>query len=235
MRIIGGKDYYDSVQGTFGVSTDDPVRFIRTNKIITDRQVRESYDYFHRGGKLEWYPFRSSLAHTHFKYAIRILDVIRPFEVYFCGVVYTGYKICINYQPEHITYSFNSLIRYMKRYVKEEQVNSLINSRSTNIDIISRNFDKKDREYFIQNKLSVATNNPNSYVTDQVHLNGYNLGMFGFQQVVDPFSAYQLLEAWISNDLACQVDGPDIIDDKIKIQKHGFDLKTSFRHPVKVK
>lgn len=251
MRIFGGHDYYDSIQGVIGVSADDPVKFVRTNKILTAKDIQ---DHHYTRTRREYLPFDNHPV-THFKnfyYLNR--DLIRSsdsyvqvyaFEVYFCGKVYTGYRVTVSCLPPYITYSYTSLIKYLRKYTRNKfddtprifgRYSSWDYKGDSFVDIISSDYLPATRDYFIRNKLAIATNETGA-VNDmpQVQLNGYNLGKLNFVQIKDPFTAYQELEHWISNDLACQVDGPDIIDDKIKIQKHGFDLKTSFRHPVKLK
>lgn len=56
---------------------------------------------------------------------------------------------------------------------------------------------------------------------------------FGFASQVDPYTAFQEINMFITNVFG--VGEPDTIeiDEKYKIEKHGFDKKTSFRHPVK--
>lgn len=51
----------------------------------------------------------------------------------------------------------------------------------------------------------------------------------GFQRVKDPYTLFQEIETYISNNM-CQKQNPMVVlSDKSKIIKHGFDYKTSFR------
>lgn len=238
MRIFGGHDYYDGVQGALGVSSDDPIRFIRTAKVITQDTIRNASSR-HYKQKTEWLPFElhfiSHLSmYGDINYHYRNIN-IRPFEIFFCGRYYVGYRV-----GEFLTYSFEKLCNHLRTLdVSEEYIQKKMLPTPRKMgypDIFSFLYTKQTQEWMIKNKIAVATND--SYrspdYSNQVVLNGYDLGRYQFQQIMDPFTAYQKLEAYISNDLAGPMDGPDITDDKIKIQKHGFDLKTSFRHPVKV-
>lgn len=56
------------------------------------------------------------------------------------------------------------------------------------------------------------------------------LGDMDFAKAIDPFSAFQEIAMWKGGVLPS--DGPplvEIVDDKIKIAKHGFDPRSSFR------
>lgn len=56
------------------------------------------------------------------------------------------------------------------------------------------------------------------------------LSLFGFQKYVDAFSAFQQIDSFISSILISDAKPMvEIKNDKIKIEKHGFDNKTSFR------
>lgn len=55
---------------------------------------------------------------------------------------------------------------------------------------------------------------------------------FGFDRIKDPFTAFQDISMYVANILIEQKK-LDSVDDKHRIEKHGFDLKQSFRHPKK--
>lgn len=55
----------------------------------------------------------------------------------------------------------------------------------------------------------------------------------GFASQVDPYTAFQEISMFITNILGVGEPITIEIDEKYKIEKHGFDKKTSFRHPVK--
>jgi hypothetical protein len=52
-----------------------------------------------------------------------------------------------------------------------------------------------------------------------------------FQRVLDPFTAYQELDQWISGVLG-QNPEPDEVSDKVKIQQHGFDSWSFRKHKL---
>lgn len=241
MRIFGGRDYYDSVQGMFSVSADDPVRFIRNARTISRSDISTAHSTAYKQ-RVEWLPFELNPI-DHFDYSsIRRLPFgvnLKPFEIYFCGRIYSGYRVEHSTRKGLLTlttYSYKKVLDFLSNADVDVDIEINTHRRVRKLDlpdVYIRHFNPATYKWFVDNKVVLAVNDIYSDV--QVRLNCSNLNQYSFQQMVDPFTAYQQLEAWISNDLACQVDGPDIIDDKIKIQKHGFDLKTSFRHPVKVK
>jgi hypothetical protein len=52
---------------------------------------------------------------------------------------------------------------------------------------------------------------------------------YGFEKIVDPFTAFQEISMYLANILVEQKDVISI-DDKHRLEQHGFDLKQSFRH-----
>lgn len=65
----------------------------------------------------------------------------------------------------------------------------------------------------------------------QIYTNHSYLGLLGFQQILDPYTAAQELCMWWSH--FDQAEPPQVTDNKVKIQKAGFDPVTSFRNPIK--
>ena len=55
------------------------------------------------------------------------------------------------------------------------------------------------------------------------------LGKLGFARFYDSYTAYQMIDQYMSGQLAKQMD-PLPMDDKYRIHAAGFDLKTSFRN-----
>ena len=58
----------------------------------------------------------------------------------------------------------------------------------------------------------------------------------GFSGIVIPHELYkQLTNFFVELKEPIDPDPPVIIDNSLKIQKHGFDTKTSFRHPINIR
>ena len=51
---------------------------------------------------------------------------------------------------------------------------------------------------------------------------------YGFERIKDSFTAFQEISMYLSNILVEQKETA-VVEDKFRIEKHGFDLKTSFR------
>lgn len=52
---------------------------------------------------------------------------------------------------------------------------------------------------------------------------------YGFEKIKDSFAAFQEISMYLANIIVEQKE-IDIVDDKHRIEQHGFDLKQSFRH-----
>lgn len=52
---------------------------------------------------------------------------------------------------------------------------------------------------------------------------------FGFEKIKDPFTAFQEISMYLANILVEQKI-VDAVDDKYRIEQHGFDIKKSLRH-----
>lgn len=59
------------------------------------------------------------------------------------------------------------------------------------------------------------------------------LEKYNFAKVKDPFTAFQEISMYLGNQLT-HVEEPIQISDKDMLVEKGFDIKTSFRHPVKL-
>ena len=112
---------------------------------------------------------------------------------------------------------------YYNKAKKEKDFNSRLNK------ILSIKGDEKLRTWAIENNISVAVA---SYYFDKGGRKYYYkvdplLKDYSFQKVLDPYTAFQELDAWIGGVLG-QNPQPSEVPDKYKIEQHGFD-KHSFR------
>lgn len=55
---------------------------------------------------------------------------------------------------------------------------------------------------------------------------------YGFERIKDSFAAFQEISMYLSNILVEQKETA-AVEDKFRIEQHGFDLKTSFRKEKK--
>jgi hypothetical protein len=67
------------------------------------------------------------------------------------------------------------------------------------------------------------------YVEDPNGILNARLKDFGFEKIKDSFTAFQEISMYLANILVEQKEIATV-DDKHRIERHGFDLKQSFRH-----
>jgi hypothetical protein len=161
----------------------------------------------------------------------------RTMALYFCGKLYRGICLDLNsvIKPALFFWDADSFLAFV---APENEISvSWRNWSRTPLDILNGFFGDKisdrEREYLISNRISIAL-----YVEPVDE--GYNksgnfmidccgLGQVGFAKVVDPYAAFQELSMWVGGVLP-KPGNPmvEIVDDKIKLAKHGFD-KWTFR------
>jgi hypothetical protein len=56
------------------------------------------------------------------------------------------------------------------------------------------------------------------------------LETLGIQTIIKPFDLWIMLSEWLGYMITQNEPSVPIGDDKIRVESHGFDLKTSFRH-----
>jgi hypothetical protein len=89
---------------------------------------------------------------------------------------------------------------------------------------------KDSLAWLIQNKITVLTYNPQVNGDSKWRINGDDLKDFHFYKVVDPFTLFQEISMWVGGILPGSANPMvQITDDTIKVAKHGFDPKWSFR------
>ena len=93
------------------------------------------------------------------------------------------------------------------------EISRLIKSPVFLIDSIQRNTARSD-------KVIIKINSRIPVLSD-----------YGFSRIISPFDAFHDIEYFLSNVMQISPDAapPVEIEDKYRIQQHGFDLKTSFR------
>lgn len=92
---------------------------------------------------------------------------------------------------------------------------------------------KKQYEYSYNEKLNcpIVLNGSHNYRQEFTGQLNVKLSDFGFGKVIEPEEAF----IKISNFIMREKEIPDNQSNKEKIVSHGFDLKTSFRHPINKK
>lgn len=85
-------------------------------------------------------------------------------------------------------------------------------------------------EVFLKHKAPVRA--ARIYIEDPNGILNPRLKDYGFEKIVDPFTAFQEISMYLANILVEQKEVISV-DDKHRLEQHGFDLKQSFRHRKK--
>ena len=221
MRIIGGRDYYDSARA-FG--EDRETVFIRA--------VYE---------KSPWVktPFGSDWSFPFVPWDTR--DCVEEISVVFCGKIYNGVAVRdhrLTNQSYH--WSVGSFKEAAKEY--DFKVMDVVSSHWDkdnrrprrlsdvfSIEDLSRNH----LNYAIENGVVIAIRNPFDRNGRDLHdhwkVNTDGLKDIAFPKVIDPYSAFQEISMFVGGVLP-RSGNPmvELTGEKIMLQKHGMD-KWSFR------
>lgn len=166
--------------------------------------------------------------------------------VVFCGVVYKG--ICVAKRPHresliYATYEYFYDAHAIVSYLRKEGID--MNTVKSQGSIFSRSgpalplpewyrasfartrTSAEQREWLIANKVTVAVRDGHDLIINP------QLDKYQFYKKFPTTAAFQALDVWISGTLSYPHDIPLEIDDKYKIQEHGFDKWSFRRMPTK--
>lgn len=152
--------------------------------------------------------------------------------IVFCGDVYYGVRLHterkagLAYTCESaVFYSSGSLIAHLEKEGVDLDAIPVYGKHSPRTSILAR-FNRPNhasfRDWFIENKITVAVMENHDIIINP------QLQSYQFYKAVDCVTAYQEIDMWISGTLAFPQNVVIEIEDKYKIQEHGFD-KWSFR------
>lgn len=230
MRIIGGKDYYDSA-AQFGIDTSTVL--VRTHKDLEICDLKSEF------GKI-------LISNVPFPNPVSFYKENRREDLHSIFVI-VGDKIWKGYHYKTSTYEYhgvwhghykteNHVFWTTEHFVKYLEENNM----RVCLPFIYNNKFKWD-DYFGEKEISKSLLNEMiskkiSIIYGEqkdrnlfVSINGDNLKNYHFYKVVDAFQMHQRIEQWVSGVLPANPNETiEIKDDKIKIAKHGFD-KFSFR------
>jgi hypothetical protein len=268
MRLIGGKDYYDS---GLAFGQDDSVLFVRTgDERMSDQEMhallglprvsfagrlvdaaqaqdpgmrRQSRDMFRDEVNHSVEVRRDGRAIRH--------DVSLA-QVILCGTVRTGMFVKA-YEPygfrtevdERWIWTREGLDAYAAQHglavregIEREDAHALVRFERVGT---SRWFEPRRLrgaalDAVVERRIVVASRAPADRFRSEDgtprpwRINQGSLGEIGFAKAVGPYEAFQEISMWVGGVLPA--DGPrtvQIVDDVVKLQKHGFDHPTSFR------
>lgn len=204
MRIIGGHDYYDKASA-HGVDTT----------VIFKREPRDAI--------VKYEPSR-----------MWIPEFYRHVFVIVCDKLYRG--------VEHDYYSlYNKRTMWTaeewREYTKDKQVEAPRFIRRIGVDEYFTPIDVSPmvRELMLYEGFAIMKgiddsrsiyNSSTKWIGNPTDLKNLN-----FFKVIDPWTMYQTLDIWVSGVMV-RAGNPtvEITDNRIKLEKHGFDNRMSFRH-----
>ena len=229
MLIISkSHDYYDSVGKSKGV--DKTIIYKRKEKVIRDERTQKAVR------DLRLLNFSNTLRHyTRKRNALSELS-FRMIIVGFCGkfypvVIRTSYKfddVTKISQPEYI-YDTDLI----DQLIEETRHNFFF--KTTLHDYKERIASTHFKHLYESFKCPIVIfGSPRGIQEDIVILNPL-LKEINFMKVVDPYTAFQEIEMYISGALGAPPKPMVFISDKDRLLAHGFDAKTSFRKPKKDK
>lgn len=256
MRIIGGKDYYDSAIA-YGI--DPGVVFVRESRHLTNGQMDKigrysgiSLSLTHKddAGRMPYYGSKrrvSTSMYDSYRQIDGVYYKLIEHTVIFCGKLYQGVEIQEHKSFTPATVSFFWSLDKLKKWAEARDLvvgtaTPYWNRKNDNSDpfrviTVSESSVLALIEYNVsiaidtgQRDSSVSRGRTGWAEADSGWVaNMTGLSNIGFQSALDPYTAFQELSMWVGGTLA--TNGPNtvtITDDKVKIAKHGFD-KTSFR------
>lgn len=256
MRIIGGKDYYDSAIA-YGI--DPGVVFVRDGRKLTNSQMVGLGGYAGISISLtksddigKFYTNRRYVSADYYN-RYRTIDGVsyslKEHNVIFCGKLYKGVEIAESISMKPATTTFFWSMAKLEKWAAERDfvvgTSTPFWHRKDNNEDPFRPYDlpKDAIESMIRINASILMKieEPDTSVgRGRIGWGECNSGWvadcgglkdIGFQSALDPYTAFQELSMWVGGTLSA--NGPNtvtITDDKVKIAKHGFD-KTSFRKP----
>ena len=212
MKIISTyKDYYDGVVNSVGI--DNTIIYNRENKTINLNSRR----YF----KL----FSSSHKSNNY------------FEFRILGVAGKLYPLVIvkDYAPSHNTYIYDTdeirqfhsenFNAYWKRYTK---IDDYFKQFDNDVELLNIFQTYKCKSFMI----SLGNNQSNLSNLQNINIElEPNLKNIQFQTIVDPFTLFNQMSQFISEQLNTEVTSSELTDIQ-KIETKGFDKKLSFRHRI---
>ena len=229
MKIISDfHDYYDSVQK---IDTDKMHTYVRKTSV-----VKLNRPIF----KIENWHFEKLNRQTHMRDSINM----HMFHLGFCGEIYTGVNVgkCIlGKSTDSIHYGDLKKIKQLYErlekpfawnYSRYEGMTKHMLKRLT--ECFESNNINRIKELFLVHKVPafiVLTNFKDDkyrFGHDQEVILNPNLKEMEFFKIKDIYTAYQDIAMYIGNNLVDDRNNAWPIEDKLKVQSHGFD-QHSFR------
>lgn len=226
MKIIGGKDYYDSVL-SYGI--DESIRFIRKKDFFMPAETLPFVfpDFLKFGLNTKLVKRKG--------YTVELdCDVA---NVYFCGKLYVGICILHNYEGTKVNYATKGTTYFWNAEDFIQAIPKCFEITNVNKNEIISFFKNSGTDYLqetlIEKNITIATKTVRSYWKYEINekewkIDSDSLKTIDFFKLFNSFDAYNAIYDYKSNVLLNKADIEEI-SDEYKIKKHGFDFKKSFR------
>jgi len=220
------RDYYDSVQIH---GQDDTVHYIRnTEQIEFPKNLQDKL--FNDTRKISLYHLDDKKASVE----------LRSFIILFCGKIFRGFKLVEYNRTDDTTvdlgkyfYDIESTLKFYEESVADRKNLWKYWSDLTHTKVINNWLSKKNTDeletYAIENKIAIAC------FSDNIALKNPCLSNYEFFRLVEPYSAYQELDMFISGILSKDPNMMVEISDKDRIDQHGFNEWSFRKLPTKHK
>lgn len=222
---------YDRKTLTF----EEETSYSRKNGKSLPTNVKTLWDWFaevrhqHKTSKYKWLLTSERITSSVFKGKNKASVEINQLNyVFFVGRVFKSVDLTV-YQSttseSQTLYSLDSIVKLLDHYgVVTENYSDVLGriEKWFGVPVVV------EQDWFIENKLSVAAFVVQKCNKNQLVINP-NLKDYDFYRAVDPYTAFQELDMWISGTLAWPQNFMVEVSDKSKVAKHGFDPKYGFR------
>jgi hypothetical protein len=232
------KDYYDGVAGTMGI--DKTIVYNRERVDIDDER---KFPDFITSSKGTWKNLKE-FSYYSFKKDMSINYIASShFIVGFCGKLYVGWKLYVPIKDNNdFGKRFETIITYDVEFMNEILKPCGFNVNNTIIIDVKhiQNYNAIDifRKYnapvFVYDADYERTSiNRCLYRNKKLFIVNPKLSDYEFYKVFDSVQAFQEISMFIGGVLGNKENSIIQINDKNKIEQHGFDYKWSFRKESK--
>lgn len=232
MRIISGRDYYDNA---LAYGRDETILFVRErDRWLKDAEVPSGLKYVRPYISLREINKKTDVAYRGEN--IYVVDgrkyFLNALTVMFCGKVYHGISI---------EQDGGGTVYFWQKDQFEEFIGKLgleCYRHSYRFDIDPKTFfdpynaPRTLMDWLIDMHITLAVRFP-SKQPEKWSINSDRLKEVQFYRALDAFTAFQEISMWIGGVIPGHGNQMVAIPDIIRIEKHGFDKKFSFRKQPK--
>jgi hypothetical protein len=238
MRIIGGRDYYDSA---LAYGHDDTVVLVRDDKRFITGKESAAFGLA-----------TPRLIHINSGYKADRYYSERAIGVVVAGKLYQGLNVWITTRPtglngyhrpsdillEEVLWldegaaRLHEIVEQFDLQPAPARYYHWLKLKVEPIDeyFVPRQVSREAYDYLVKERISIMLTEQDSTGEMGWRVNCDGLKDVGFPKVVDPYTLFQELDMWVSGVLGMPANPTVTVSNDIKIAKHGFD-RFSFRKP----